>query len=239
MLVELHTQVRENAVRVARLGQWPPHIDAKKSLMSRIPEGDSVAPGLDAGLACALDLIPRDKQKLAATLHAAYTKAAVEQVRGECDPMQSDSETAWWLAACSLCKEGNVDEQMLREQISRFETLAADPEARVLAAKSELSSMVSNFTINEFGVPYGIKDGCIQGAYLAGHEFATMYLTEYGVYFIGTFHETLGLEDFPWSDEKDGQGRPKSGPVFGSRQFVKAANHAEYVRALQGVLAHF
>src|SRR3989338_9656290 len=95
--------------------------------------------------------------------------------------------------------------------------------------------MVSSFSLtSEFGadVPYGTEDGCMQGAYVAGHQFAVSYAPKYGVYFIGTYHPSLDLENFKWSGEKDEQGKPKSGPVFGSKQFVKCANKDELIRAL-------
>ena len=29
----------------------------------------------------------------------------------------------------------------------------------------------------------------------------------YGIYFVGTYHDSLGLDGFSWSDEKDEKGR--------------------------------
>ena len=49
----------------------------------RVELGRDTIAGFDAGIACALDLIPRDRQKLAATLHCNYSKSAVMQVRKE------------------------------------------------------------------------------------------------------------------------------------------------------------
>jgi len=127
---EIHLTVRENAGRVAELGNWPPYIPAE-SLLSRIP-ADNKGSGFDAGLACALDLIPRDKQRLSATLHAAYTAEAVEQVLKESQYMDPQSETTWWLAACHVCDEGAVvDEEHFLWQTQDFSFLVSNAEARV------------------------------------------------------------------------------------------------------------
>ena len=87
-------------------------------------------------------------------------------------------------------------------------------------------------------VPCGTVDGCIQGAYLQGHRFGVHYHESFGLWFIGTYESTLGLEDFSWAEATDGQGRPTSGPVFGSRQFVKCATVGELTEALKVVVAH-
>jgi hypothetical protein len=238
-LAAIREIVRKNAARVATLGNWPSWINAEESLTSRVPADGGEAPGFDAGIACAMDLIPREKQGLAATLHAAYTPDAVAQVRrevfqGQLDP---ESEACWWLAACYLCKEGKVSADAFVSQIDDFREFAADPLVRQLAAQEQALEMINAFERDTYGVPFGTEDGCIQGAYLAGYRFGTTFAENYGIYFIGTFLPSLGLEDFPWSDEKDEQGRPKSGPVFGSKQYVKCANEDEFRRAVEVVKA--
>jgi hypothetical protein len=231
--------VDKEGPRIAQLGAWPPYIDVKESLSSRIPKEGEESAGFDAGLASSLDLIPRAKQHLSAMLHAAYTPEAIAQVRKEAETFDPDSEAVWWLAACSLCEEGKIDAAKFKEQLRKFDELRDDPEKRARAARETFQGMVSAFETDTYGVPFGTKDGCIQGAYLAGHPFATMYSSDYGIYFIGTPSESLGLEDFPWSDEKDDQDRPKSGPVWGSKQFVKCANEDEFRRAIAVVQKKF
>jgi hypothetical protein len=233
---KVRTTVAANADRVAKLGEWPPYIEPG-SLLERIPkEGGEKAAGFDAGIACATNLIPEDRQKLAACLHANYSKEAVLQIRQEAAAKNPDSETAWWLAACAVCKEGGIDQEAFLKQIEDFKILAANPEERGDAAQKEFAVMTSAFTLKE-GVPYGEKDGCIQGAYIAGYPFGSEYSSNYGIYFIGTYEDSLGLEDFKWSDEKDEKGRAKSGPVFGSKQFVKCASEDEWRRAMEVVKA--
>jgi len=235
-------QVRNNASRIKELGQWPAHIQ-EDSLAERIPkQGGQNAPGFDAGIACALDLIARDKQRLSAIFHGAYTPEAVQQVREELKNDDPNSETVWWLAACSICDEDRgVDQDSFLKQINDFETLQADPKKRAEAAKSEFKKMSTKFSISEElgGVPYGTVDGCMQGAYLAGYLYATSFNEKYGLYFIGTYEASLGLEDFKWSEEKDGKGKAKSGPVWGSNQFVKCATKEELLEALKIVKGKF
>ncbi len=231
-------QVEASALRVKQLGNWPAWV-SEASLAQRIPKtGDANAPGFDAGIACALNLIQQEKQRLAATLHAAYTPEAVEQVRQELAALDPESETCWWLSACSICEEGGITQEKFLQQINTFKTLAADPEKRKEAAKKQFEKMAHSFSLSsEFGedVPYGTEDGCIQAAYISGHPFGVHYTASYGIYFIGTYKESLGLENFSWSDETDESNRAKSGPVFGSRQFVKCANKEELKKALEMV----
>jgi hypothetical protein len=214
------------STRLGELGDWPEWID-RAHLAERIPSAELTASGFDAGIACALDLIPRDRQRLSAKLHAAYTPEAVAQVRHEAAQLDPDSETAWWLAACEVCTEGKLSPADFLAQVDQFTALAADPAARLAAAQHCLAEMTSSFTV-ENGVAFSRVDGGMQGAYVAGHELAGMYAAEHDLYFLGTFHDSLGLEDFAWSEETDEQGRPRSGPNGGSRQFVKCANEAEY-----------
>ncbi len=230
--------VKTEASRVKQLGNWPAWV-GEESLTARIPQNnEKPAPGFDAGVACALNLIPENKQKLASTLHAAYTPEAVTQIRQEIENMNADSETAWWLSASSICDEGGVNQEKFIKQINDFTNLTKNPEPRKQAAESMLNNIKHSFAFNsELGdnVPFGSKDGCIQAAYVAGHKFGVQYAENYGLYFIGTYEPSLGLENFAWSNEKDEQGRAKSGPVFGSKQFVKCATKEELKNALEAV----
>ena len=236
---EIILRCQQNLNRVAELGSWPAWIDREQSLVGRIPQDqDAKAPGLDAGLACALDLIPRECQKLAATLHAAYTQAAVEQVRTESIAMDPDSETCWWLSACSVCREGEVNASAFCEQLEQFRQLAADPTARVEAARRMLDNMKKTFTTLVDGTPFVTVDGGLQGAYVAGHDWGVQYAPAFGIFFVGTFRASLGLEDFEFSPAQDEQGRPLSGPVHGSQQFVKAATLDELAEVVRVVRSH-
>jgi hypothetical protein len=237
-LDDLRGQVRLAASRVRELGSWPGHINAERSLVSRVPTMLDLAPGFDAGLACALDMIPRDKQKLAATLHAAYTEAAVEQVRRETSgELDADSETCWWLAACSLCEEGSISHDAFLDQLHAFRELVRNPEERRLAAVRALADMRRNYRLVD-GIPFVIKDGGLQGAFLAGYDWGVQYMDAYGLFFIGTFRESLGLEKFTFSTRVDAEMRPMSGPVHGSRQFVKVSAFDELMYATDTVARH-
>lgn len=220
-------KIRGAAERLAKLGNWPAWLDAQASLASRLPAGNKTAPGFDAGIACALDLIPDGKQSLAAKLHAAYTEKAVDQIRRETKGLDADSETAWWLAACSICREGTIDEPAFVAQIEAFRELAADPSKRIEAAKSELARMRRKYRILPDGIPFATEDGGIQGAYVGGYDWGVQYSAAYGIWFVSTFRPSLGLEDFTFSTHVDATGRPMSGPVHGSRQFVKACTLEE------------
>lgn len=229
--------VRKAVPRIAELGAWPAHIDGEQSLVSRVPAMLETASGFDAGIACALDMIPRDKQKLAATLHAAYTEAAVEQVRREGEELDPDSETTWWLAASGICEEGNIGHDAFLDQLHAFRALAGDKFERTRVAGRTLAAMRRSFVLMD-GIPFVVKDGGLQGAYISGYDWGVQYLESAGLFFIGTFRDSLGLESFPFSDRTDGQGRPMSGPVHGSKQFVKVSSFKELEAATRFVRGH-
>lgn len=236
-IATIKTLVEENAQRVAKLGTWPTHIEVG-SLAERIPqEGDNNAAGFDAGLACAMNLIPPEMQKLSAKLHANYSRETVLQIIEEIESENPDTETVWWLLACHYCEEGGIDQKTFLEQVEAFKLAAADPEKRLAEAKTEYNHMTSNFELKD-GVPYSEKDGGMQGAYISGYTYAVQYSDKYNIYFIGTCEPSLGLENFEWSETNDEEGRSQSGPVFGSSQFVKCANKDELNRALLEIKKH-
>jgi hypothetical protein len=222
----VRAQVDAAAVRLGELGSWPEWYD-RGYLAERVPSFELPAAGFDAGIACALDLIPRNRQKLAACLHAAYTEAVVGQVRRETVRLDPDSQSTWWLAACSVCTEGQLSPAEFFAQIAQFRELVADPAARLAAAERCFAEMNVSFAVED-GIAFSRVDGGMQGAYVAGYDLAGMYGEEADLYFLGTFRKSLGLENFAWSEETDEQGRLRSGPVGGSRQFVKCANKTEY-----------
>lgn len=229
--------IRAAAGRVAET--WPSFRrgGVAESLVARVPTNGGRAPGFDAGIACCLDLIPREQQKLAAGLHGDYTPERVEQVRREMANPTADDESVWWLAACSVCSEDHlVDEAEFSGQIEVFERLAANPEARLEAAKAELSKMKALFRLVD-GVPFTTEDTGLQGAYVSGYDWGVQYASAYGLFFIGTFRPSLGLENFPFSERKDEQGRQMSGPVWGSLQFNKVSSFEELGRAVEVVKA--
>jgi len=265
-----------NAPRIKQLGEWPDHVD-EASLVSRIPDPSSIsstAPGFDAGVACCLDLIPRDKQRLSAILHGAYTEEAVEQARVEIELIEeayqwytgefgdlascgawdpdciwqeaADAETCWWLAACSVCSEGAVDGDELILQINMFKDCFVDDKTnpmdpyhdplRLKAAYDEFQKIRGAFHIID-NIPVATKDGGMQAAYILGYDLAIQFA--YGTWFVGTYHESLGLpDDYPWTNRKDEKDRPKSGPVFGSKQFVKCATFYELADTLRIARKH-
>ncbi len=238
---DLISRCRTEAARVADLGQWPKWQRSaeslERSLVGRIPTEEQTAPGFDAGVACCLGRIPECMQALSAGLHASYTEARVQQVREEIRDLDPDSETCWWLAACSVCEEGERTVADFLAQLERFERLQRDPDARLVAARSALEEKMSSFTLID-EIPFVIHDGGLQASYIAGHGWGVQYAEAFGLFFIGTYLPSLGLEDFEFSDRVDDQGRPMSGPVHGSRQFVKVSSLIELARAVRVVRSH-
>lgn len=252
LLGSLRTTIALNAPRVARLGGWADRLD-DESLISRVPvvhPDGSIASGIggfDAGIACCLDLIPRSRQLLAARLHGAYTTRVVEQLRDEIHNLEADSEATWWLAACSVCDEGPIGPARFEDQVAAFQSLAADPTQRLLAAQRELIEMLTSFridTISKTPVPMALRDGGMQGAYLSGFEIAGHEATNYGLFFVGSYKRSLGLENFAWAEPPDPQSldpdtrRGRSGPVSQSANFVKAADRDEFEAVIAAARPH-
>ncbi len=246
-IAEIRALCDANGQMVAALGKWPAHIKISESLGSRIPAADNKSSGFDAGLATALGLIPPHAAVLTATLHAAYTPDAIAQVRAEIEKTSdgawrvkdAHSAACWWLAACHVCIEGDdVDEKIFREQLRNFQKYMDDPAARLAAANLTLNDMTQSFDTKR-GYAFGMVDGAIQGAYIAGHDVAVLHHPTRDMYFIGTFRPTLGLENFPFATAMDEKGRPTSGPVHGSKQFVKCATEAEMQTVMESVKKHF
>jgi len=237
-LEKVRQQVAAEAPRVADLGHWPEWMKASaaESLSSRVPKGEKSAPGFDAGIACTLDLIPRNKQTLSAAFHGAYTPDKIDQVRKEMEHLDPDSETAWWLAVSHVCQEEKgVNEEGFLKQLKTFESMVRDPKERLAAAIRCYTETMTQFETQTYGVPFGKIDGCMQAAYLAGYPFGTNYSDKYNIFFIGTPFDSLGLENFQWKDPDSKDHRGNSGPVFGSKQFVKCADEEEFKRALEVV----
>lgn len=232
----IRDQIRKAVPRIRELGNWPEWID-DKTLFDRVPNMLGARSGFDAGIACALDLIPREKQRLSAVLHAAYTEAAVEQVRAEWDDITAHSETTWWLAASSLCKESGVNYDQFGSQLHEFHAMTESADLREVAARRARRDMSQSFQLVG-GIPFVIHDGGLQGAYISGYDWGVQYAEEYGLFFIGTFRESLGLEDFPFSKQVDADGKAMSGPVHGSRQFVKVCSFQELDAATRFVRTH-
>ncbi len=88
--------------------------------------------------------------------------------------------------------------------------------------------MVESVESSQYGIPFGTVDGCMHGAYIAGHPIAGMYAQEYGIYFIGTFDAPLdsALADFPWKDPNAEGHRGNSGMI--APGFFKCADEEEF-----------
>ena len=227
----IKASVEDAYPRLKSLGSWPDYIQST-TLTNRIPSPTEVGQGgFDAGIACALDLIPRDKQRLAAILHAAYTPEAIQQIRDEREHLE-DTETMWWAGACFICDEGPVDWDRFQEQLQDFKELATKPNKMVAAAKDEIDMMTSAYELQN-GIPFAKRDGGTIGAYIDGYEMGVAWSEGYGIYFISTYKPTLGLEDFEWDNEPGPTSN--SGPVHGSKQYVKASNEIELNRVLKKI----
>lgn len=170
-------------------------------------------------------------------MHAAYNEKSVLQIREEADKMMPDSETCWWLAASSLVVYKKLTVPEFHDQINDFHLLIQDAMLRRDVAIEMFETMINSYQmVNK--VPFSVKNRGLQGAYLDGHDFAVQYHEAEAKFFIGTFKESLGLENFEFSQDKDENGNLISGPVFGSRQYVATNSFSELTQILKIVRKH-
>ena len=128
-----------------------------------------------------------------------------------------------------------VDSDAFEAQVVAALELAKSESLRLSAAMDGLESLRDSYIVMD-GVAYGDTDGCIQAAYLDGIDLGVYRHEGYGLWFIGTLHPSLGLEDFEWSTDVDDQGRAKSGAI--SSQFVKASSLSELAAAVEIAKRH-
>ena len=104
------------------------------SLNHRVPAMLGTAAGFSPALACALNLIPGDKQGLSATFERHRPPDKVKQFAEEMRNPSPDSEAAWYLAALSVEAPQPVTQNEFLEQLLKFERLRNDPKERMRAA---------------------------------------------------------------------------------------------------------
>jgi hypothetical protein len=197
-------------------------------------------PGFDAAVAATLGLVPTKYLAKIMELHnGQYTPDSIAEMKTHINSIRKTSEnqdsyTMWWLAYSSICYEGNTTSVDFYQQYQKAIVLFQDYKARYSAAHTQAIKLLESFTVSENmnGIPYGTIDGALHGAYLAGHEVASLYAKEYGIYFLGTYIEGKFdniVNNHKFSTELDSSGRTKSGVVnptflkFGTQEEMKAA----------------
>ena len=247
----MREHVNRNGQELARIGNWRP--GALERLVARIPTPGNTSLGADAGIFAALGLTPNEFVETIATLHAGvYTEELVNQIREErkqiLDNPGVQNATLYWLLAGDKIgeNEGGVTQERLVKQVADF----TDDVGRYRSEDREAVRDVTRKALNEFdtitnsftmfgNVPMSTNSGAIHGAYLSGLPFGTFMSMEYGLFFIGTYKDSMGLENFDWSNRTQnvgGKELPMSGPVVeGSYQFVKCSDVHEFSRAIDVV----
>jgi hypothetical protein len=235
---EIRKKIKNNMYEIAKKGNWDSSIDVESSLLRRVPTKELLASGFDAGIAAALDLIPKDSQKLVCTLHASYSEECINQIRKEVENISLNSEACWWLAACSIRVDGKVNINEFLQQISDFSLLQDDPILRRDVAIEMMQKMKGAYHLVD-KIPFAIKRYGMQGAYLDGYRLAVQYEPNSGNFFIGTYEKSLNLEDFKWNLVFDKNNKSLNGPVFGSKQYVKTYSFEELGHLITHLNSHF
>ena len=249
--------VEMNIGRVAQLGKWGgTPSDHARSLLSRIPKGgvdedgvEFLGSGFDGGVAVALGLTKVDGNefgRLSASLHVDQTELDYAQVRKEIKEIKGGNfknDTAMWLIACTVCNERGVTSEGFWFQVQKFTDLreglfSSDSDGQATQVQAivldEVANMRSAYDVMDDGVVWANDDSGIVGAYIDGYKFAVFPMA--GLFFIGSYLPSLGLEEFQWgtsTEEINGTKIAKSGPIHGQQNFVKCASMEELSDALK------
>ena len=234
--------------KIANLAGVSGDLGAVRHLLARIPATvDHTASGFDAGVAVATGLIPEEYAGLSAKLHLKQTPEAIMELRTGIEQLRQgavENSTLYWALASAFCIEDNlVDGGGYLHQVSGYEKV------RKTGNVEQMRDMALSF-INKLGErsapdPDGVyaagdSAGCL-GAY-AIHKAAVAYYTDArypGMFFIGTYHDSLGLDNFEFGKRLDKNGAERSGKIGGRSNFVKCDGYAEFGRAMNLVKSYF
>jgi hypothetical protein len=204
--LDMHRKVNEETRRVAALGGWADdaeHLEALYEALPTDPSGTRFM--LSLAMACCLDLIPREKQRLAAIMHRGASEEAILQIRkdlrDEGRSVDPDSETAWWLAVLGYCnRESNI--YQLLAQIETCKGVSSAAAGRESLAESMLTGMRWSFYVVD-GVAFLPGSHSSSTPYFFGHDFVVGFDREEHAFTLSTFRASLGLESFPFSERCD------------------------------------
>lgn len=213
--LDMHRVVNEEARRVATLGGWADdaeHLEALYEALPTDPSGTRFM--LSLAMACCLDLVPREKQRLAAIMHRGTSEEAILQIRkdlrDEGRSVDPDSETAWWLAVLGYCnKESNLHQ--LLSQIDTCKKVSSAAAGRESLAGSMLTGMRWSFYVVD-GVAFLPGSHSSSTPYFFGYDFVVGFDREERAFTLSTFRVSLGLETFPFSERCDKGGTRLSRP---------------------------
>lgn len=234
--LDMHRKVNEETRRVAALGGWADDADLNESLYEALPpDPSSTRFMLSLAMACCLDLIPHEKQRLAAIMHRGASEEAILQVRKDLRDggrsVDPDSETAWWLAVLGYCdKESNI--YQLLAQINTCKGVSSAAVGRESLAESMLTGMRWSVYVVD-GVAFLPGGRSSSTPYFFGHEFIVGFDREENVFTLSTFRPSLGLEDFPFSERCD-KGGTRLSRLLGS-QYAHISSFEELGEAVKVV----
>lgn len=195
-------------------------------VVSRIQSETAPLRELESRISSKLDLARLQSAEGLSDLDASYAESIHR--------FNPNTQSSWCLAALHVASQGPVDQRGFFDQLRRFDVLQGDFEARRRAAVSQYLSMTNSFGVEkEFGpyVPIGNKAGCLEGACIAGHQFAVRYSVPERAYYIMTAQKSLGLESYRRSS-------PQSGLIEGRHNIARYESLDEFREVLKVVSRH-
>lgn len=189
--------------------------------------------------ACCLDLIPSDRQKVAATLWTdRCPRAVLEQIQHEMTSgpdggLDPSSDTCWWLAARRFSNGLPRHIVLFHQHLESFPGWMADEGERLISARQALGELRTFRVVN--GVAFVDDAPQCENPYFFGHRFMVGFEPDLNVFTLATYHDSLGLEAFSFSEECADDGERLSGLVDGSPQYARLHSFEELADAIKVV----
>ena len=151
-------------------------------------------------IACFLDLIPYKNRK---TLHKNlfdYNESDITKIREESKIMSVDMETTRWLAVNSIKNSWSVNQKNFLWQIEEFKSVINNDEQIQKLAYDQLEKIKSGYKISTHWFPFCEDIWGILWVYISWYSYCVRYDYIYKCYEIHTYHQTLWLDNYDWSD---------------------------------------
>ncbi len=226
MTDHLLKKATDNLPRVAALGGWGNEIlERERCNVASIQKAPSSPHHFSAGLACALDLIPRDRQASVARLHGKSSEEDVAIAQIDLLGLTPDCAIVWWLATHPLTRKLNTSEFSFT-WVERKRELS-DASARLAQAHAERHAASSLFRLMDDGVPFTTNPDGLMAAYLNGYAWGVYYDLSANLFWIETIKPSLGPSDLAILTS-----------ASGSRPRTSASNFESLAKSTKNVRRH-
>lgn len=225
---------------VATLGGWTEDdVATTRDQLKAVINETYIEPRMFLLFACCLDLIPPERQKVAATMWTGRCPPEVlaqiqhELTSGPNGGLDPSSDTCWWLAARRYSSGIRRHVVTFREHLESFGGWMENKGERLFSAVQALGDL-HTFTVID-GVAFVDDAPRCRHPYYFGHTFMVGFDRDLNVFTLATYRDSLGLEAFSFSEECADDGERLSGLVDGSPQYARLHSFEELADAIKVV----